>query len=155
MHARVLLALGVLALFSCAKKDAGAPPVGPGGPGGASGPGGPDLAEVEMSGMIESSAGGRLVFFVAAEPCDVERPVKVLGSKMPLQAAGSFFHEIFVPQGTMGHICAAAVDGDKVVGLGRERRNPFKMQGRGEVDIHGLKIVVEPLAAPVAVPAGL
>jgi hypothetical protein len=112
------------------------------------------VAEVEFSGTLESKTRGALQVFASPDPCDVSAPVKLLGGTQRASGTGNFFHEIFVPQGSRGYLCAIAVDGGKIVGVARDPHGPFKMEGRGEVVFNG-RLVIEPLPAPVPIPPGL
>ena len=74
---------------------------------------------------------------------------KNLGTTSP------YFIEVFVPQGSTGHVCAWALKDGKVLAFGTTPRNPLKMQGMGEVMFTDLELPLQPVSPPVKAPAGL
>lgn len=96
-------------------------------------------AEVEITGSVESRVQAKkFVVFAAKEPCDAIRGTTGAWGKVGIDpnVSMSFFLEIFVPQGTVGHICGAAFDEhDKLVGIGAYAKNPVTFEGTGEVSI--------------------
>jgi hypothetical protein len=84
----------------------------------------------------------------SGEPYGVER-LKNLGPTSP------FFIEVFVPQGSTGHVCAYALKDGKVLAFGTSARNPITMQGMGEVMFTDMELPLQPVSPPVKAPAGL
>src|SRR5215831_7582750 len=105
-------------------------------------------AEVELSGTIRTKTKPKhLMAYVSKEPCHPSRgPEGALGSvRIDPNVSMNFFIEIFVPQGSTGHVCAAAMDAQgKVVELGAHAKNPLTFRGRGEVTFSGLMIDLRP-----------
>ncbi|MFT3835579.1 MAG: hypothetical protein QM723_01105 [Myxococcaceae bacterium] len=114
-----------------------------------------DLAEVEISG--DYSAGttkpASVHLTVLDVPClPVPKDARVMGQDVPTNS--HFFLEIFVPQGTKGFICMYGLDAaGKVIAGAEFEKNPFLMQGQGEVEAH-LQLELKAMD-PVDPPAGL
>ncbi len=113
-------------------------------------------AEVEISGTLQiSEKPARLFVFVSRQACDprhVERDM--IGSVRIDPFVGSnFFIEVFVPQGSTGNVCGAALD-DKgnIVGFGAYPKNPLTFRGEGEVTFGDVVFPLRPLKKPVAAP---
>ncbi len=108
-------------------------------------------AEIEITGSVQSKVKAKkFVVFAAKERCDATRGTTGAWQKVGIDpnVSMSFFLEIFVPQGTVGHICGAAFDeNDKLVGFGAYAKNPVTFQGTGEVSIAGVVIPLKAVAA--------
>lgn len=112
-------------------------------------------AEIEITGSVETQVKAKkFVVFAAKEPCDAVRGTTGAWGKVGIDpnVSMSFFLEIFVTQGTVGHICGAAFDEqDKLVGIGAYAKNPVTFQGTGEVSISQVVIplkAVKPRRSP-------
>ena len=112
-------------------------------------------AEVEIVGSVGSKVpAARFKIFVSPKPC--AELGGVMGEATTRNQPGDFFLEIFVPQGSQGYICGAALDQKgQVVAVGGYSGNPVTMRGVGEVSFNGVSLLLEPLAKPVAAPPGL
>ncbi len=114
-------------------------------------------AEVELFGTLETGkvSARRYFVYVSQKPCE-EADATLLGAtEHPAGSAREFFLEIFVPQGTQGHVCAAAVDEKgQQVGLAAYAKNPVVMQGQGEVIFKDVALTLAPVKARAA-PKGL
>jgi len=84
----------------------------------------------------------------SGEPYGVER-TKNLGPTSP------YFIEVFVPQGSTGHVCAWSLKDGKVVAFGASARNPITMRGLGEVMFTEMELPLQPVSPAVKAPAGL
>jgi hypothetical protein len=97
----------------------------------------------------------RTVVFVSPQPCESDEAAQAKYGAAPAQVGRPTFIEVFVPQGSKGYVCAAALDAaGKLVGLGSAEQNPLNLAGDGEVQFRPVVHVVK-LAAPRAAPAGL
>ncbi len=148
----------VLLLLACScKKEA--PPVPPPPPPvrqlGQLPPPSQKRAEVEVGGTWSPGSTHPAHTWVAIldTPCvPVPAAPKVFGTDVPTRER--FFLEIFVPQGTKGYICLFGLDdAGKVVAAAGWEKNPFVMQGDGEVRATA-SMTLEPVA-PVEPPKGL
>jgi len=108
-------------------------------------------AEIEITGSVESQVKAKkFVVFAAKEPCDAIRGTTGAWGKVGIDpnVSMSFFLEIFVTQGTVGHICGAAFDEhDKLVGIGAYAKNPVTFEGTGEVSIARVVIPLKAVGA--------
>jgi hypothetical protein len=97
------------------------------------------LAEVEVSGTFDkgTTTPKSVQIVVLDTPClPVPAGAKVMAHEAAA-ASGQFFVELFVPQGTNGHICLYGLDENgKVVAAAAWGKNPFVMKGEGEVEAH-------------------
>lgn len=110
-----------------------------------------DRAEVEITGTLKIAAKpAKLIAFVSRRPCSVKHLDDALGTvTVDPNVATNFFIEIFVPQGTTGHICAAGLDGSgNAIAFGSYSKNPVTFRGKGEISIAGVIINLKPLNAP-------
>jgi len=107
-------------------------------------------AEVEITGRLKTPIRTKkFVAFVTKEACNPK-----LGAKKALRAVAvdpnvsmNFFLEIFVPQGSSGHVCGAGYDEhDKLVLFGAYSGNPLTFVGEGEVSFSQLSIPLEPVS---------
>jgi len=114
------------------------------------------LAEVEVSGSYQAGTTTPKTVQIAVldAPClPVPAGAKVMGHEVAA-ASGQFFVELFVPQGTAGHICLYGLDeGGKVIAAAAWEKNPFVMKGEGEVEAH-VVLTLQPVDATDA-PKGL
>lgn len=149
---RLALAAALLLVVAC-KKDAPPKPAEPPKPHLPAARN--DLAEVEISGDYSAGATKPASVHVTVldVPClPVPKDAKVMGQDVPTNE--HFFLEIFVPQGTKGFICMYGLDASgKVIAAAEFEKNPFLMQGQGEVEAH-LKLELKAVD-PVDAPAGL
>jgi hypothetical protein len=115
-----------------------------------------EKAEVEVGGTWSPGSTHPKKVYVAVmeSPClPVPAEPKMLAHDIPTNER--FFMEIFVPQGTKGFICLYGLDEmGKVTSAGAWEKNPFLMQGEGEVVPPNVTVTLEPVA-PVAPPKGL
>ena len=118
-------------------------------------PMGSEQAKAEVSGKYQSSApaNATLWFYLSTKPCDVTKPVTVVGSATKVTSPDAFAAQVLGPQGTLVFACMAAIADEKVVGYGYAPNNPFCLTGK--VEITGVRIRVEPLVKPVPTPEGL
>jgi len=107
-------------------------------------------AEVEITGTLKAPLRTKkLMAYVAKHPCDPK-----LGAKQALRAVAidpnvsmNFFLEIFVPQGSTGHVCGAGYDErDKLLLFGAYSGNPLTFRGKGEVTFSQVSVSLEPVA---------
>jgi hypothetical protein len=112
-------------------------------------------AEVEM--LIDvRGANGEAYVYASPEPCDSPTSAsKKWGEAVPVRKDAKTFLEIFVPQHSKGYVCGVAVDAQKrVVAAGGDPRNPFTLEGEGEVRRQP-EIDLKPLPEPRPAPEGL
>jgi hypothetical protein len=107
-------------------------------------------AEVEITGTLKAPMRTKkFVAFVAKEPCDPK-----VGAKKALRTVAidpyvsmNFFLEVFVPQGSTGHVCGAGYDEhDKLVLFGAYAGNPLTFRGKGEVAFSQVSVTLEPVS---------
>ncbi len=59
----------------------------------------------------------------------------------------NFFLEVFVPQGSTGHVCGAGYDEhDKLVLFGAYSGNPLTFRGEGEVTFSQVSVTLVPVS---------
>ncbi len=109
-----------------------------------------EKAEVEITGTLKAPMRTKkFVAFVAKEPCDPK-----VGAKKALRTVAidpnvsmNFFVEVFVPQGSTGHVCGAGYDEhDKLVLFGAYSGNPLTFRGKGEVSFSQVTVTLEPVS---------
>ena len=109
-------------------------------------------AEVEISGTLKiSERPARLFVFVSRKPCDARLVSEdIIGSvKIDPFVSTNFFIEVFVPQGSRGNVCGAALDEKgSVIALGGHKKNPLTFRGEGEVTFGNVIIPLQRLAKP-------
>lgn len=107
-------------------------------------------AEVEITGTLKAPIRTKkFVAFVSKEPCDPKA-----GAKKALRTVAidpnvsmNFFLEVFVPQGSTGHVCGAGYDEhDKLVLFGAYSGNPMTFRGTGEVTFSQVNVDLEPVS---------
>jgi hypothetical protein len=107
-------------------------------------------AEVEITGTLKAPMRTKkFVAFVAKEPCDPK-----VGTKKALHTVAidpnvsmNFFLEVFVPQGSTGHVCGAGYDEhEKLVLFGAYSGNPLTFRGEGEVTFSQVTVTLAPVA---------
>jgi hypothetical protein len=107
-------------------------------------------AEVEITGTLKAPMRTKkFVAFVATEPCDPK-----VGAKKALHTVAidpnvsmNFFLEVFVPQGSTGHVCGAGYDErDKLVLFGAYSGNPLTFRGEGEVSFSQVSVTLAPVS---------
>jgi len=107
-------------------------------------------AEVEITGTLKTPMRvQKLIAFVGTGPCDPKK-----GSRDALRSVAidqnvspNFFLEIFVPQGSRGHVCGAGYDKEgKMVLFGAYAGNPLTFRGKGEVTFSQVTIALEPVS---------
>ncbi len=118
---------------------------------------GPDSrAEVEISGTLQiAQRPSRLFAFVSRKACDPKRIEKdIIGSvRIDPFVGKNFFIEVFVPQGSTGSVCGAAMDEKgNIISFGAYRKNPLTFRGKGEVTFGDVVIPLETLPKPVPAP---
>ena len=110
---------------------------------------GGDSAEVEITGTLKASTRPqKLIAFVSTDRCDPKKGATDALRSVIIDANVSmnFFLEIFVPQGSTGHVCGAGYDKDgKVVLFGAYPGNPLTFRGKGEVTFSQVTVPLEPL----------
>lgn len=112
----------------------------------------PAAAEVEFFGTVEAGKlkPARIVFLVTKGPCEASSEELEVIEQTDVNA-GPLFTEMFFPQGTVGHLCAVALDAKgRQVGFAAFAKNPVTFQGEGEVEVRD---VVLKLTAVKARPA--
>jgi hypothetical protein len=114
------------------------------------------LAEVEISGTLQlSQKPARLFVFVSRKACDpglTEKDIVGLVRIDPFVGT-NFFIEVFVPQGSKGNVCGAALDDKgKIVAFGAYPKNPLTFRGEGEVSFGGVIFPLTRLPKPVPAP---
>jgi len=118
----------------------------------------PAEAEVEIIGKLTGVPPETdLRVTVAKKPCSASDSGEPFGTERTknLGTTSPYFIEVFVPQGSTGHVCAWALKDGKVLAFGTTPRNPLKMQGTGEVMFTDLELPLQPVSPPVKAPAGL
>ncbi len=114
------------------------------------------MAEVEISGTLRlSQKPARLFVFVSRKACDPGLTEKdIVGSvRIDPFVGTNFFIEVFVPQGTKGNVCAAALDEKgRIVAFGAYPKNPLTFRGEGEVSFGGVNFPLARLPKPVPAP---
>jgi hypothetical protein len=109
-------------------------------------------AEVEISGTLKiSEQPARLFVFVSRRPCNARVVSKdIIGSvRIDPFVSTNFFIEVFVPQGSTGNVCGAALDEKgKVTALGAHKENPLTFRGQGEVTFGNVIIPLKRLDKP-------
>jgi len=117
------------------------------------------MAEVEITGTIAGAVpAARYVVVVTKDGCSVKTLLPLVNefALMHMERATTFGMEIFIPQGTVGHFCAVAIDkAEKIVAIGAYAKNPVKMEGQGEVMVENLKLALKRLPKPVPAPKEL
>jgi hypothetical protein len=107
-------------------------------------------AEVEITGTLKAPMRTKkFVAFVAKEPCDPK-----VGAKKSLHTVAidpnvsmNFFLEVFVPQGSTGHVCGAGYDEhNKLVLFGAYSGNPLTFRGEGEVTFSQVSVTLAPIS---------
>jgi hypothetical protein len=108
-------------------------------------------AECEFGGNVDVGElkPARIVFTLSKAACDA--PDFEAMKKVDLKP-GSFFAEVFMPQGSVVNVCAFALD-DKgqQIGTASYEKNPVKLEGAGEVVTNPVELKLakgEPKAAP-------
>ncbi len=117
-----------------------------------------DRAEVEITGTLKvTSKPAKLLAFVSKSACNPKQIDEAIGSvNIDPNVATNFFIEIFVPQGSTGNVCGAALDKDgNVVAFGAYAKNPLTFRGKGEVTFSDVVFALKPLKAPVPGPKKL
>ncbi len=117
-----------------------------------------DRAEVEITGTLKvATKPAQLFAFVSKSACNPRQIEQGLGSvTIDPNVATNFFIEIFVPQGSTGHVCGAALDEQgNVIAFGAYPKNPLTFRGKGEVTFSNVVFVLKPLKAPVPRPKKL
>src|SRR5262249_20936107 len=143
-HTSALLLIA--ALMGCPASKPGAPVRSP-------------QAEVEISGEVALGAvkATTVRVYASREACSAwSKGGPLLGKTRVLPASTPLFMlEVFVPQGTLGHVCGLALDeANQVVGTATYEKNPVAMKGEGEVMVSGVELRFTPLAAPQPLPGG-
>lgn len=114
------------------------------------------MAEVEISGTLRlSQKPARLFVFVSRKACDPGLTEKdIVGSvRIDPFVGTNFFIEVFVPQGTKGNVCAAALDEKgRITAFGAYPKNPLTFRGEGEVSFGGVNFPLARLPKPVPAP---
>ena len=140
---RLFILASVVACASACNKSTSPPPIAPIPP--------PSVAEVEMNINVTTQVdAGRLVTFITTAPCDSEGAGKGKLGLAEARLGAPTFMEVFVPQGTRGYVCAAALDAaGNLVGLGAAEHNPLNLSGEGEVTFRpAIRILPLPAARP-------
>jgi hypothetical protein len=101
-------------------------------------------AEVEFTGDWKSTVTAKVYYFVLQkDPCQPMTANTTTYGATPLAKPGPLFAEFFVPQGTLAHVCLFAKDeAGKVVGVASYEKNPVRLEGRGEIVVGPLSLVV-------------
>ncbi len=96
----------------------------------------------------------KLVAFVSKEACNPNRMEKPLGAvTIDPNVSTNFFIEIFVPQGSTGNVCGAAMDKEgNIIAFGAYEKNPLTFRGKGEVTFGKVIVPLKPLKVPVPGP---
>jgi len=114
------------------------------------------MAEVEISGTLRlSQKPARLFVFVSRKACDPGLNEKdIVGSvRIDPFVGTNFFIEVFVPQGTKGNVCAAALDEKgRIIAFGAYPKNPLTFRGQGEVSFGGVSFPLARLPKPIPAP---
>jgi hypothetical protein len=148
MHRALSLGLALLCLAACPKKEepARAPPAAPAQP--VYPPPTPRIAQAECEFIGDWSPGevkaAKVIFTVQNEPClpVPEKPTR--HGESVLTTPGKFFTELFVAQGTMGHVCLYGLDErGKVVGAAAWEKNPTKMEGQDDLVFPDIKLTLQ------------
>jgi len=109
-----------------------------------------DSAEVEITGTLKAPVRTqKLIAFVGTDPCDPKKGVRHALRSVAIDpnVSTNFFLEIFVPQGSKGHVCGAGFDKDgKLVLFGAYVGNPLTFRGKGEVTFSQVTIALEPVS---------
>jgi hypothetical protein len=113
-------------------------------------------AEVEISGSLQiSKRPARLFAFLSKSACDPKRIESELIGAVQIDpyVSRNFFIEVFVPQGSTGNICGAALDEKgNIIAFGSFGKNPLTFKGKGEVTFGNVLIPLKPLLKPVPAP---
>jgi hypothetical protein len=101
-------------------------------------------AEVEFTGEWKSSVTAKTYYFVLQkDPCQPMTANTTTYGATSLAKPGPLFAEFFVPQGTLAHVCLFAKDeAGKVVGVASYDKNPVRLEGRGEIVVGPLSLIV-------------
>lgn len=113
-------------------------------------------AEVEFSGSIETGKlkPARIIFVVTKGPCEATSQLLEVLEQRDVPA-GKLFTEMFFPQGTVGHVCAVALDAKgRQVGFAAYAKNPATFEGKGEVEFKDVVLKLQGVKARAA-PKGL
>ena len=109
-------------------------------------------AEVEISGTLKiSERPAGLFVFVSRKPCNARVISEdIIGSvRIDPFVSTNFFIEVFVPQGSKGNVCGAALDEKaNVIALGGHKKNPLTFRGEGEVTFGNVIIPLQRLGKP-------
>lgn len=106
-----------------------------------------NVVEVEMSGKLDRTKvkAKDYLLYVSVEPC-LPLPARVtsLGDLKPQADSSDFFIEIFPLAGSVGHVCAMALD-DKgqVIGVAANPGNPLTFVGEGELEFFKIPLVLQ------------
>ena len=107
-------------------------------------------AEVEITGTLKAPVRAqRLLAFVGTDPCDPKKGARdaLRSVSIDPNVSTNFFLEIFVPQGSRGHVCGAGYDKDgRMILFGAYGRNPLTFRGKGEVTFSQVTIALEPIS---------
>ncbi len=116
----------------------------------------PPAAEVEFFGTVETGKlkPSRIVFVVARGPCEATSEELDVIEQTDV-SPGKLFTEMFFPQGTVGHLCAIALDAKgQQVGFAAFAKNPVTFQGEGEVEVKDVVLKLSSVKARAA-PKGM
>jgi hypothetical protein len=115
----------------------------------------PDAA-VEFFGTIDPGKlkPARIVFLVTRGPCE-EKSEELDVIEQQDVNPGKLFTEMFFPQGTVGHLCAVALDAKgKLIGFAAFAKNPVTFEGQGEVEVRDVDLKLTGVKARAA-PKGM
>lgn len=113
-------------------------------------------AEVEFFGEVDTAKlkPARIVFLVTKGPCEATSEELEVLEQMDV-SPGKLFTEMFFPQGTVGNLCALALDAKgQQVGFAAHAKNPVTFQGEGEVEVKDVVLKLTSVKARAA-PKGL
>jgi len=113
-------------------------------------------AEVEFFGTVEVGKlkPARIVFLVTRGPCEATSEELDVMEQQDVNP-GQLFTEMFFPQGTVGHLCAVALDAKgQQVGFAAFAKNPVTFEGQGEVEVKDVVLKLSSVKARAA-PKGM
>ncbi|MFL5318512.1 MAG: hypothetical protein ACJ790_02575 [Myxococcaceae bacterium] len=100
-------------------------------------------AEVEISGnILDAPPDSDLRVFVRSTPCEKTAMPSDVYTSVGVKNSGKSIHyetEIFVAQGSVGHVCVYASKGGKIVAFAQWPKE-LVMQGEGEVVFAGVEL---------------
>ncbi|MBL8952694.1 MAG: hypothetical protein JNK82_18080 [Myxococcaceae bacterium] len=112
--------------------------------------------EVKFTGTIDAGKlkPARIVFLVTRDACTEKSDALDVMEQMDV-SAGELFTEMTFPEGTVGHLCAVALDAKgQQVGFAAHEKNPVTFQGGGQVEVKDVSLKLKSVKARPA-PKGM